>query len=73
MRQFIAGGGGQLLPLDFTNLANGSLSFADAGATRADELNVYGTAASDVFTVNAAGTVSLLTQDGLGNIEAWFP
>ena len=55
IRRFAGFGGGLLVPVNYTNIdAGGSLSFADAGGTRLDDLNIYGTAASDQFNVAAA-------------------
>jgi hypothetical protein len=48
-----------LLPLNFQNIGNGTLTIATADNTRSDFLEVYGTAASDSFTIAANGNVQV--------------
>ncbi len=48
-----------LLPLSFQNIGNGTLAIATADNTRSDFLEVYGTAASDWFTIAANGNVQV--------------
>ena len=51
-----------MLGLSFTNISTlGTLTIANAGGGRADELTINGTAGSNVFGVDAAGGVSLST------------
>ncbi|HEY2411086.1 MAG TPA: hypothetical protein VGI40_02525, partial [Pirellulaceae bacterium] len=65
------GGGADLLGLSFTNLgAAGSLTVADAGLTRSDDLVVNGTAGDDQFNVSAVGTgnVQIVTNPLTSNV-----
>lgn len=48
-----------LMPLSFTNIGNGSVTFADLGAARIDDLFVQGTTNDDVFGVSATGVVQI--------------
>ena len=63
-------GGGALAGLSFTNIgAIGSLTIADAAATRSDNLTINGTDASNRFNVSAAGDINLTTFTAVGTID----
>jgi hypothetical protein len=63
LRQSTALGGAALLGMSFTNIgAAGTLNFADAGTTRADDLSIIGTANSNIFAVSTTGNILLSTQ-----------
>ncbi|MGB7324210.1 MAG: dockerin type I domain-containing protein [Rubripirellula sp.] len=48
-----------LMPLSFSNIGNGSVTFADPGGARLDDLFVQGTDNDDRFDVSAAGVLQI--------------